>query len=106
MVGRNDIVFSGYKSQKTTEQEGTEKNRAKKEEKNKPKKRKERRSRRARTRVLCFISVPRVQENKIIKELPGLMSSVVRLQLHHTKSVGAKEAKPEEHKGSLKRLLC
>jgi len=46
MVGRNDIVFSGYKSQKTTEQEGTEKNRArkqeKKEEKNKPKKRKER----------------------------------------------------------------
>jgi hypothetical protein len=35
-----------------------------------------------------------------------LISAAARLQLHHTKSVAAKEAKPQEHKESLKRVIC
>jgi hypothetical protein len=61
----------------------------------------ERRSRRARTRVLYFISVPRVQANKKTEELPALISSAARLQLHHTKSVAAKETEGKFETGPL-----
>jgi hypothetical protein len=41
-----------------------------------------------------------VQANKKTEEMSALISSAARFQLHHTKSIAAKEAKPEEYKGS------
>jgi hypothetical protein len=55
----------------------------------------------------CYASSSSLECKQIItEELRALISSAARLQLHHTKSVAAKEARPEEQKGSLKRVLC
>jgi len=55
----------------------------------------------------CYASSSSLECKQIkTEELPALISSAARLQLHHTKSVTAKEAKPEEQKGSLKQVLC
>ena len=55
----------------------------------------------------CYASSSSLECKQIkTEELLALISSAARLQLHHTKSVAAKEARPEEQKGSLKRVLC
>ena len=84
-----------------TNREETQKSRAKKKIHIEKERKGERRSRRARTRVLYFISVPRVQANKKTEELPALISSAARLQLHHTKSVAAKETEGKFETGPL-----
>jgi hypothetical protein len=71
-INRNRKKNAGDKEKNTDKQRGDSEIQSKKKLHKEKERKGERRSRRARTRVLYFIYVLRVQANKKIKELPAL----------------------------------